>query len=217
MKPDITTLQYWRSRVPELPDFSIMRSGTLSASTPLIFTAVTAPLPCGSYVAAWEWFDSMEHASSYVHHILLRQLFETWLCRAEWDDSCNELITVDELLHRAEKAEAFVEDLPLMRQLEQVAHSANTRACKDAIGLLQGMAERFNRRWRSTPSWNLELRIYKDPVQAGEALWQQRKSLQHDDLDAFDHEQWLALCGSVGQDAATTERVMEIFKDSSDT
>jgi hypothetical protein len=155
--------EFWTKRLKDTtPHEREPERCAIGASTPFVFWSITTPLPHSGHYGRWEWFVDPERARGFLRHVLLPSLAGEWLLRGRWEnDDPSVFLSVEEVVRRASQdADWEPDDLALFQSLARSLDRAST-----VVGLRR-VAARFNARFARTPTFDLQLHVFKGPADA---------------------------------------------------
>lgn len=190
-----------------LVDRACMGESNAYADVPLgpdsvfLYQSTTSPLPCATHAGLWMSFPGTKQMINYLRFCCLPSMWSIWLCREEWDDMYDpggvDSIDLTCLFNGARRdGNRHCVDIPRMERIVRLLDQGTWEALDQAVRL-------FNRRWRSTPTWDFSLKIFRTPVEMGRHL------LRHDACADVRHSKWLATC----REAATSPQAAAAVAD----
>lgn len=193
---------------PGLIGSNLYQNEAISPTSVFLFTRTTCPLPYATSSGCWFSYPGLRALLNHLRFVVLVSHWGTWLCRDEWDPSFSDLhlapLALDVLFSRAREARCpNLSDVPRMERIASALEAGTWEALQGAVGA-------FNRRWKSTPTWDFTLRVFDSPVPLGRHLW------THDacgSVTATDRRTWLDTCArAVSEDSASAE-LIEVLRD----
>jgi hypothetical protein len=120
-----------------------------------LYSEATAPLPCAARSGIWTAYSDVRQLAAHLRFGLLPCDFAIWLARDEWDPAYRRPLTVEDLCRQARAARRDTADCPRMLEIVACLDAALAAGTPAAAWRRTTQAcQQFNRRWKSTPSWN---------------------------------------------------------------
>lgn len=165
-----TAFPFWRRflQSQELLTANPFDHDPLGPAPVFLYSEATAPLPCAARSGIWNAYPDVRRLAAHLRFGLLPCHFGIWLCRDEWDPRYRRPCTVEDLCRGARAAgNRYAAHIPLMEEIAATLDRAVAAAMPaEAWRHTRDTCRRFNRRWRSTPSWN----FVHLPLKDGKAL-----------------------------------------------
>lgn len=140
--------------------------GTLTPQTVFLFSSVTSPLPSGLYFGWWQWFDGAEDLVDYLRCAGLPDMLSEWFGSPDVSEGfTGPRVAPREILKWAREHDSRVEDIPVVEKVLDLLDHAAALSQGEALAVAQEACEVFTARFGSSPTYDLELRVFPD-VQA---------------------------------------------------
>lgn len=180
----------------------------ISPPSVYLFTSATSPLPYASLAGSWFAYPHVRALLNHLRFVILVTHWGTWLGREEWDPSFSDLhlspMPLAKLFAGAREAgRPQAVDIPLM---ERIASLLDSGTWSDAEMVVRA----FNRRWKSTPTWDFTLKLFDSPVALGRHVWTYDACAS---VSACTRKAWLDVCAQAPRDAVASTELLAVLKE----
>lgn len=207
-----TKFEYWqRQKRHEFPDITGMNYtiDRLTEETAFLWTSMSGAPPCSSSVGMWELAMNVEALAGYIRYIYLENFFEIWLKRDQWDNS-EAMLKAEDLFSMAENVEGleYKRDIPLMKEIIEDIDCAMGLSSHETFEGLKRALDKFNTHWNGTVTWSFDMEIYKDALEAGQALF----NMNRDNIEEMYSEYLEDSENNIEEKMITKDQWLEICK-----
>ena len=174
-----------------------------------LYSETTSPLPAAEMEGSWSSYPIPQHLAAHLRFGLLPLDFSIWLCREEWDETPKKPKTAEEIWACAKAAGIkYAKDIPAMEKVVKALDQAITAQDADeSWTLIEKACRTFNKRWASTPTWNLVHR----PLRDAKSLV--RDLVKRDSSEMVDEDDVRALTSLDFSDPKAAKRLRSILKE----
>lgn len=180
----------------------------ISPTSVFLFTSTTSPLPYATRTGSWFAYPNLRALLNHLRFVILVHHWGLWLCRDEWDPRFSDLhLSPVPLVHLFAGARAAgVPQACDIAPMERVVSLLEPQTWP----ALEKAARAFNRKWKSTPTWDFSLKPFDSPIALGRHVW------THDacaSVSASTRKAWLDLCARATADPAASAELLTVLQE----
>jgi hypothetical protein len=212
------SFDYWKNLVGEggrslESPFNLME---LTEKSLFLWSQMSAPMPSGATNGSWGIFPEPKALAGFLKHVVFPVFFETWLVREEWDGNPDSVISVNEILSKAESSDKcrYREDIPLMKNLIKTNYGFFNLPDGEVIKGLQDLTGKFNDRFEDTSTWSFQLKTFQSPLDVGKEIVSRIDDEFVEEELGLSSKAWLDTCGRVLKDKKAQDEFKRILAES---
>jgi len=154
---------YWNKFMSkEGHDWNPFQGRRVTEDSVFIYAETTAPLPCCATSGAWFAYPGIKEAIAHLQFVLLPNNFAIWLGREGWGENGSWADTETILADARAQDCPYAADIPLMARIAcLVTEAAKVEDAPTAMKSVEKALRLFNGRWGHTPTWDLQLKLFK--------------------------------------------------------
>ena len=208
---DFTNPSAWLKNLARVKDLrrNPFDAEPLGSSPVFLYSETTSPLPAAAMEGRWSSYPAPQHLAAHLRFCLLPLDFSIWLCREEWDETPSKPKVAEEIWAGAKAAGIeYAKDIPAMEKVVKALDQAiMAQDADESWALIQKACRTFNKRWASTPTWNLVHR----PLRDAKALV--RDLVKRNSSDLVDGDEVKGLAVLDFSDPKSAKRLRSILKE----
>lgn len=122
----------------------------------------------------------------------------------------------------------YQKDIPLMKEIIEEVDCVMGLSSHEIFYGLKRALDKFNAHWNGTLTWSFDMKIYKDAIEVGEALFNMNHETIEDiyseyleeetkydiEEEKITKEQWLEICKGIYSDKGQLELFLNVLRNS---
>lgn len=136
------------------------------------------------------------------------------------EDLFSKAVTIEDL--------EYQKDIPLMKEIIEEVDCVMGLSSHEIFYGLKRALDKFNAHWNGTLTWSFDMKIYKDAIEVGEALFNMNHETIEDiyseyleeetkydiEEEKITKEQWLEICKGIYSDKGQLELFLNVLRNS---